>query len=537
VLFIEKEEVLCMNNNNVIQNEWGLGSPNDVNAFNGLSVVVKNDSVSENNNKKKSSKKGNNKNTNKNNDKEVKYDAEGNEHIVKASWLNVTSNGKMYVHKGKLAEFIIKKYKAIYATGQFYFYSNGYYREAKQNEELGIIKSELGIEFSTMDIIRDAANQWKIDDRVNKFQEDLNPNPNILNLKNGLYNIKTKELQEHTPEYISTLQLDANYDINAKGENFMKFLNQAIPDKNLQMVLQEMAGYCLTTYTNSRKMFFFLLGEPGSGKSTFLEAVINGLIPQDFRTAFDLQELDVEHNKADLFGKTVNTSGDISDKPLEDVGFFKKASGGDPISARRKFGHPFNFYNKAKFVFSMNNLPPNYSKDKTAAFYERITIIPFNNPVAPDKRDLSLLEKLALEKDFILMWALEGLDRLISKGFKFTESEVAEKELHEYRYSNNISLQFLDEYIEVTGDKKDKLNASRVNEMFKYFCLEVLENDKIKNTQKIIEKELSRLGIEKKKDSTSGGKRFYYGIKLKEVEVDNTYTNLKFAFYCTKNNN
>ncbi|SDG73659.1 putative DNA primase/helicase [Aneurinibacillus thermoaerophilus] len=398
--------------------------------------------------------KTNNNNNNNNNNKPEKANTNNikEEKVSKyiAPFIIKNKNGDEYVHRGLLAEYLIENVPAIYATGQLYIYEDGVYRPAKENEEKGIIKKLITPQFSNMALINDVAQQWIIDERVNKFPHQLNPDPYKLNLLNGILNLKTMELEEHTPNYYSTIQIKANYNKNAKGEHFKKFLDSSVPDKKIQMLLQEIVGYSLTTLTDSKKMIFILDGPSDTGKSTFITATLENLLTDNAKSHVELQELsDNEYKQAELFEKVVNIYADLPAKGIQDIGYIKAATGGDKITARRIYGHPFSFYNKAKFVFSTNGLPANYSKDTSDAFYNRLIIIPFNQ--VPKQKDVTLKEKLANEKDFIFMWALEGLLRLIKNGFKFTETETTEQLLQEYKQENNPVMRFVNECCEL-GD-------------------------------------------------------------------------------------
>ena len=44
--------------------------------------------------------------------------------------------------------------------------------------------------------------------------EDLNANENIINFKNGIYNILKDELEEHSPDILSTIQLTRYFKYN-----------------------------------------------------------------------------------------------------------------------------------------------------------------------------------------------------------------------------------------------------------------------------------------------------------------------------------
>ena len=62
--------------------------------------------------------------------------------------------------------------------------------------------------------ISDTAVQWRI--QIRKEVREINANPFIINLKNGLYNVLDSSFKEHSPEYYSTVQLNTHYDPTAK---------------------------------------------------------------------------------------------------------------------------------------------------------------------------------------------------------------------------------------------------------------------------------------------------------------------------------
>ncbi len=119
-------------------------------------------------------------------------------------------------------------------------------------------------------------------------------------------------------------------------------------------------------------------------------------------------------NRAELFGKLANIFADLPSKSIDDNGMFKALTGEDFITAERKNKDPFSFRPYARFLFSCNEIPRNYG-DRSEGFYRRLLIIRFEKSVPKAKRDPNLAEKLAAERDGILMWALTGLkapDRL-----------------------------------------------------------------------------------------------------------------------------
>ena len=60
-----------------------------------------------------------------------------------------------------------------------------------------------------MQAINDTVGQWKM--LIMKPVQEINSNPFILNLQNGLYHTLDNSFKAHTPEYFSTVQLKAAY--------------------------------------------------------------------------------------------------------------------------------------------------------------------------------------------------------------------------------------------------------------------------------------------------------------------------------------
>ena len=72
-------------------------------------------------------------------------------------------------------------------------------------------------------------------------------------------------------------------------------------------------------------------------------------------------------------------------------------------------------------------------------------IIRFSKKIPPESRDFNLVDKLSLERDGILLWAIEGLKRLIAHNYQFTETNRTKAEMWAYKVQNNNVLAFLDE--------------------------------------------------------------------------------------------
>ncbi len=318
--------------------------------------------------------------------------------------------------------------------------------------------------YATMSGINDAEGQWKM--LINKPIREINCNPFIINVKNGLYNVLDDSFKPHTPEFYSTVQINATYEPTAKSPMFLNFLNSLLNKEEIPPV-QEMFGYFLVPINKAQKSFVFV-GAPNAGKSTLLSTVQEVLLGNTNVSNIPWQSIGDRFKTAELFGKLANIFADLPSKAIDDNGLFKSITGEDYIVGERKNKTPFFFKPYARLLFSCNEIPRNYG-DKSDGFYRRLIIIRFENAVPAEKRDANLLEKLMTERDGIFMWALQGLKRLIKNGYVFTETERTKAELDRYRIESNSALLFVDECCEI----KDGVECIREElfEQYKDYCI------------------------------------------------------------------
>lgn len=352
-------------------------------------------------------------------------------------WYEMTERGGLRFLSGLLADYLAKNVEAFYAASSYFFYHEGVYREAEDMTAAARVRERMIPKTVSMQAINDTVGQWKM--LVMKPVQEINSNPFILNLKNGLYHVLDDGFEAHTPEYFSTVQLKASYAPDAACPQFLRFLESMLAEEEISLV-QEIFGYLLIPVSKAQKSFVFV-GAPNAGKSTLLNVVQEILLGSENVSNIPWQNLGDRFNKAELFGKLANIFADLPSKSIDDNGMFKALTGEDFITAERKNKDPFSFRPYARFLFSCNEIPRNYG-DRSEGFYRRLIIIRFDKSVPKAKRDPNLAEKLAAERDGILMWALGGLKRLMAANYVFSETDRTRAELEKYRVESNSVLSF-----------------------------------------------------------------------------------------------
>ncbi|EOU1594451.1 DNA primase [Clostridium perfringens] len=370
----------------------------------------------------------------------------------------------------KFLPFVLAKHlsetRDVYYGGEsFLIYENGVYNISGEKEAGRIIMDYMLPNYCIMASIRDCREQWDI--LVSKDFDDFNRNPYLVNVRNGLLDIRDMSFKEHTPSYLSTVQLNVEYNPQVDCPQFKKFLNEVLDCKLIPLV-QEIVGYLLTTNTASQKAFVFW-GPARTGKSTLLWVVEYLLLGKKNVSNIPWQEIGDKFKTAELLGKLANVFSDLPSKSIDDTGIFKVVTGEDYLMAEKKNKNPFKFKPFARLVFSCNELPRNYV-DRTEGFYRRLIIVPFSRQIEKSKIDKALKYKFQREKEGILNWALEGLKRLYENNFEFSENELTDGVKKEYKRENNNVISFVEECCEIDG----LFSCSRIEiyEAYKEFCVE-----------------------------------------------------------------
>jgi P4 family phage/plasmid primase-like protien len=275
--------------------------------------------------------------------------------------------------------------------------------------------------------------------RRSTYRERVSLNPEgLICLWNGILDLRSgrRDRVDHDPGIPFVTRLPVVYDPTAKCPRFQTFLERVLPDDRWRSVVQEMFGYCLKP-GNPYKTAFFLVGPHDSGKSTLLE-VLRGVLGAENTATIALQALaDNKFAAAGLYGRLANIYTDLSPKLIRDAGLFKMLTGGsDHVPAEKKFQDAFSFVNPAKLLFSANTMPAVAWGD--TAFFRRWAVIELVEQI-PLPEQIAFYEAVLLEEaPGILNWALDGLDRLSTRGHFDTEGVLANTRTRWRRLSDSL---------------------------------------------------------------------------------------------------
>ena len=428
------------------------------------------------------------------------------------NYLYYSDRGTLCVNSSLLAEhirktsdyFIVKKQGS--ETEFVYWYQDGCYRHISSGE----LKSKIK-EFIPLDIRR--PKQWEdtykdiLTDNVFVRFEDLNNESNLINFRNGLYDIQKDELMEHSPDYKITFQCDCNYNPDApEPKTLLKYLETLTEgDADLKATLQEWFGLIISNYNaNMCKKSVALFGSGDTGKSKYISMMAE-LIGIDNICSTPIQDLSSRFGAGNLYGTKAVIIDDQKGENIEDGSTYKAITGMGIIQAELKGKQAFTFLYKGGITFTCNAMP--YIKDdKGSHMFERMLIVPCDNVIPDEEKDPLLMDKLISEKEGIVLWALEGLKRLISNKFKLTISERSRVAMKEYRAMNDSFYKFLTECYDLTRDKAHRIKKTELEDTYHTWAtMNGIEEIKKKNIKE--RAKLSGINLVKVE-----GNYFYNGI-------------------------
>lgn len=340
-------------------------------------------------------------------------------------------------------------------------------REAKEFLEIDISKQDLESVLKFLKVHSEGRVIKEKLQQINQYE---------ISLSDCILDTTTRTTRPYTKEDYKISKLPyassdiADYDQH-KPTRWLKFLEevftsyQDVPD--IIDFWQEVIGHFLLPLTKRGKMFI-LQGGGWNGKGVFLWAIRNMLWDNNC-TTIELHKLeDVDREK--LLGKLLALDTDTSDNVRLDVWSLRKIIDGEPIEARRRYGHPFDFKPFTRIIIAANVAPTIKNMDSNMS--RRIIYVPFrsNFQHRADTELKTTLEKQALG---IFIRALHGLKRLLQRWkFDIPKEILYETEQYLNKFKSVATQDTVDEFIKHLwlDSWKDLLCKSVVHNAYKIYC-------------------------------------------------------------------
>jgi P4 family phage/plasmid primase-like protien len=279
-------------------------------------------------------------------------------------------------------------------------------------------------------------------------EEDMWPKDmNLINVANGMLDIRTMKLIPHDPIYGSRTQLPVNYNALAFSQRWWDFLLEIFPDDDnyaKRGLLQQFFGYCLLRDCRYQKALF-LYGTGANGKSTVLD-VLQAMVGRENTSSLSLADLTQRFKAQFLREKLINLATETNTRDPLATELLKAIISGDPITAEQKYGEQFQFRPFAKFITAMNDAP--VIPDKSYGFGRRIIVLTFEKRFTDEEIKPRMADYLIEEIEGVFNWAVMGLTALLKKDGFLIPNEVG-KATSDFMETLNPLLIFVNEMCEV----------------------------------------------------------------------------------------
>jgi putative DNA primase/helicase len=364
----------------------------------------------------------------------------------------------------------------------------GHYNPRGEARAANILERRLGEHYSRSEkgeIIE------RLQDRNQTRRQDLNAERHedpLLSVANGVVNIRTGDLLDHSPEFLFTRGVDHDWDPDAVPERTLRFLRSVTKrDEDMWTLLQQLGHGLMPGHPF--KAFVVMFGAGDNGKSA-VGKLFRRLVGDDNAASVELRDFrEDDFATGDLPGKMINVGDDLSGKKLGDLSMLKRLSGGDSLRSNQKYEATYDFENEAAMFFSGNE-PPVFA-EQTPALKGRLYPIhmPYRFTQEDDEHadaDPHLVDRIAgdsEEMSGLLALAVQGAQALIESGGRFALPEGPEERMQIYEAASDPIRRFVIDHLE-QGEAGDTVLKDDAYRVFSSMCRAEDARSATKNTFK-----------------------------------------------------
>ncbi len=260
-----------------------------------------------------------------------------------------------------------------------------------------------------------------------------------VQFKDNIYDLKTGEVFNATPEYFITNPIPFNVGKSEETPTIDKLFGEWV-DEKWKQTLYEILAYNISGNKFMQRIFA-LVGGGSNGKGTFIK-MNKRFLGVDNCVSSEMKNLSEDKfEPAVLYRKLLCVMGEVSYGDLRNTNMLKKLGGEDDISFQFKGKTPFTDENTATCICLTNSLP--VTPDKQVGFYRKWLIVDFKNQFSEIKNDL-IGQIPDIEFDNLANKCLRILKELYETQ-KFTNEGNFEERTKRYEERSNPVMRFVEE--------------------------------------------------------------------------------------------
>lgn len=302
--------------------------------------------------------------------------------------------------------------------------------------------------------------------------EELSQRKFYLNFLNGAINWQTMERADNPQslyfEYVLQCEIpDMEYAkkryVDSEYKRYMRMLFSN--DLDEQKAIEEIIGL-VCSHIRDKKLAVFLYGPSNTGKSVLLN-LMSRVVGREYTTSISFSQMSEEFAVAQLCGKWLNISGEISGATNKRLDILKSLTGNDPVTVCFKGKNHFEMRNNAFLLFACNTLPK-VDVESVQSVFERILIFDCSNVVERSMWRADLVDTLFNEADIIMYRAIKGLRRLCNNNYSVTQTKLMRHKKEEYLLEYNSFIAFAQAHL--TCDAEGEEASSEIQRCYNMFC-------------------------------------------------------------------
>lgn len=320
-----------------------------------------------------------------------------------------------------------------------------------------------------------------------EFVRSMDTNKHLLCFNNGVVDFKNKVFRDGYPEDYITKTTRINYvpydlknsEIKEMSDDIEDFMKKLFPIDDLLMYMWDHLASCLIG-SNKNQTFNVYHGSGSNGKSIIADLMsvtlgeYKGTVPITLVT----EKRGLIGGTSDEVLKLKGVRYAVMQEPSKDVklneGIMKELTGGDPIQARGLYSESEIFEPQFNLVVCTNNLFDIESNDDGT--WRRIRKVDFLSKFVDEgeehtddtpyifTKDKSLKDKLPL---FAPIFASMLVKRAFETDGIVSDSKTVTNSSSGYRKCQDNISKFVSEFVEKTGDAKDRIKKTELTNQFK----------------------------------------------------------------------
>lgn len=351
----------------------------------------------------------------------------------------------------------------------------------------------------------------------------------MIALAGRMLNLRTRETSPHDSSHYCRKKVGFDYDPGAEYRKWQSFLAKCFADRPeiagvMSGLIQEWFGSAMATGVLAREQrkALFLFGGTRTGK-TQIATVARRMIGEPV-AAPSIKDVSETFGRQMLYSARAWIRDDaINEGDGLDPAIFKTIVTGEPVEVKIKnhagATHSFDI----PILLTTNAMPR--ARDASDAIYNRSLVIDMRNEISEAEAEIerrrlgfddvaSLGEALASEEGAgILVWALDGLDRLRARG-RFEIPDIVKTAVLRFKESNNPTAEFV--RVALQPSLHSKVERSDLLCAYHTWSREEFGDEAKATGYRILKTRLEGLPWNLDFEVKTGGVRFVGGLRLSE---------------------